>query len=133
MTAQALGIAQERVNTARACAIVGISERRLQQKAERGEIPGAVKIDGLWTFHEAKLRAWLDDLENKQCQSRKSTDAANPRKTPSGVEASFSDAKRSTDASGGGRYEQAMSSLLAPASKKTLRASRPRRSTGTAG
>src|SRR5262249_58554310 len=50
--------APERVKMARARAIVGLDERVMQLMAEAGEIPGAIKIRGVWTFDETRLRNW---------------------------------------------------------------------------
>src|ERR1700674_3931769 len=111
----------ERIKMAAACVITGLGPRRMQQMAERGEIPGTVKIGGLWVFHEAKLRAWLSELEESQCRTRKILGAARPRRTPSGAAQRSTVASGSKAGSGAGRYERAMSSLLAPASPRTSR------------
>ena len=111
----------ERIKMARARAIVGLDERVMQLMAEAGEIPGAIKIRGVWTFDETRLRNWVAELEAEQCESRKRAAAARPRRTRNGV------ATRSTVVSGSranssdGRYEQAMSSLLAKSSRRTSR------------
>src|SRR5581483_10614507 len=72
-------LARPRVRMARAIEILGLAVRRVQQKAERGELPGAIKIDGLWTFDEGKLFALLADLEQQQCATREAVKAERQR------------------------------------------------------
>ena len=117
-----LGHPQDRINMARARAIVGLSTRVMQQMAEAGEIPSAIKIRHRWTFIETEVCAWLKKLEDDQCQARKVPDGASIRRTPNGAATRYGGASGSRASSGAGRYEQAMSNLLAPASRKTSRA-----------
>lgn len=112
----------ERIKMARACAIVGLDARVMQQMAEAGEIPGAIKIRSLWTFDEAKLRNWLADLEQQQCRQREALAGAKRRRTPNGVATRSTAASASTANSTAGRYERAMSSLLGSSSRKMSRA-----------
>lgn len=46
----------ERCKTRQAAEITGLDIRTLQEKAARGEIPGAEKPFGRWTFDVAALR-----------------------------------------------------------------------------
>lgn len=55
----------ERVRPTDAVAITGLSLRTVQALALRGEIPGAAKLGGSWTFDEAALRNWIK--ERTQC------------------------------------------------------------------
>lgn len=55
----------ERVRPTDAVAITGLSLRTVQALALRGEIPGAAKLGGSWTFDEAALRNWI--RERTQC------------------------------------------------------------------
>lgn len=121
MTERDSPVEPERIRMAKACSITGLEPRRMQQKAERGEIPGAVKIDGLWTFNESQLRAWVKALEDEQCQGRKAAAGAAIRRTPSGAATSSSGARGSRASSGGGRYAQAMSNLQHSGSRRTSR------------
>lgn len=123
-------IDDRRIKMADALPLIGKSIRVAQQMAEAGEIPGAIKIRGEWTFSYAKLRAWLDDLERDQCQTRKAVAKADHRArllaTPNGSSAKRTagrskDASASAVASGDGAYEQAMSRLLSLGLKKTSR------------
>jgi|GEM_PF-4375494 len=130
MASTQLRIEPERINMAAALPIIGKGRRVAQQMAEAGEIPGAIKIRGEWTFDLGKLRAWLRELENEQCQTRKVVAGASPRErlrpTPNGSGAPRTAgrskvASASPDDSAAGRYERAMSKLLAIGSKKTSR------------
>src|SRR6185295_3672203 len=112
----------KRVKMAEALPLIGKAERVAQQMAEAGEIPGAVKIRGEWTFNLRKLLGWIEDLERQQCASRKINAAVKPRPTPNGTVTSFTAAKGSTENSGAGRYERAMSRLAGNGSKKRSRA-----------
>lgn len=117
---------------ARVVDILGLSDRRVQQKAERGELPGAIKIDGLWTFDEAKLLAWLDDLERQQCETRKAVAHAG-RRSPTHIGEAHRAKKRSGHASKskaspsvgpsdyGTHYDQAISTLRALGLKRVAR------------
>src|SRR4051812_48897898 len=112
----------ERVQMAEAMGIVGLKERVMQQKAERGTFGKgvAIKMDGVWTFDVAGLRSWLRDLGEQQWQTRKRVGQAAPRgkrrPTPSGVTrnapAGISKGVSASVGSGDGRYELAMSGLL---------------------
>lgn len=55
----------ERVRPQAAVTITGLSLRTVQALALRGEIPGAAKLGGSWTFDEAALRNWIK--ERTQC------------------------------------------------------------------
>jgi hypothetical protein len=50
-----------------AVAILGRKKRIIENKAAMGEIPGAVKVWGRWTFDLEKLRAMVRDREKQQC------------------------------------------------------------------
>ena len=66
----------ERIKMAQALAITGLGMRRLQLMAKAGEVPGAIKIWGTWTFDECALRKWLHELEEEQCRTRKAVGAS---------------------------------------------------------
>lgn len=55
----------ERIDTADATRITGLSMRGLQAMAQRGEIPGAAKLGKKWTFNELQLRRWIAAQEAK--------------------------------------------------------------------
>src|SRR6266699_3055841 len=74
----------ERRTIEQAMEILGLPKRTIQEKAQRNEIPGAVKIFGRWTFDLVQLRNFV---RNRQCENQK------PRPEPIGVTTS-SGAKR---------------------------------------
>lgn len=49
----------ERIKSAEAALIVGVSSRKILELAAKGEIPGVAKIGKLWTFDEKELREWV--------------------------------------------------------------------------
>lgn len=51
----------ERIRANQAAAILGMNKRTSQAMALRGELPGAAKIGGLWTFDEATLRSFIEE------------------------------------------------------------------------
>lgn len=67
----------ERIRADAAAGILGVEVRTVQALAARGEVPGAAKIGGLWTFDESALRSWIK--ERTQCQKDR-----RPRSTATG-------------------------------------------------
>ena len=59
----------ERVSIERAAVILGPPLRTVQALAARGEIPGAAKIGGRWTFDIEKLRRLVRQRERETWQS----------------------------------------------------------------
>jgi hypothetical protein len=112
-------IAPERIKSAEACAITGLSPRVLQQMAERGEIPGSLKLGARYVFDVTRLRTWLAELEQRQAEGRDALGDQLRRPRRSG----HSTAPRHHDA-----YEQAMSKLLATPIDPFRQPKRPRRS-----
>lgn len=55
----------ERIKTAEAALILGLSVRTVQAMAARAELPGAAQIGKQWTFNEAKLREFIADKERE--------------------------------------------------------------------
>ena len=62
----------ERIRVAKAASILGINSRTVQGMALRGELPGAAKIGGLWTFSESALRKWIEERTVKPRPARPS-------------------------------------------------------------
>jgi len=112
MVSRALPILPERVKMAQAVAITGKSKRALQAMALAGKVPGAAKIGGEWTFNEATLRAWVEELEIPQCPAK-------PLRIRSGAARSSGVGSRSRARSTGGAYEQTMVKLRALGSRRT--------------
>jgi hypothetical protein len=96
---------------AQAVAITGKSERALQSMALAGKVPGAAKIGGEWTFNEARLRAWVEELEIPKCHAK-------PLPIRSGVVRSYGVGSRSKAKSIAGHYEQTMQKLRSLGSKR---------------
>lgn len=65
-------IQPERIRVAKAASILGINSRTVQSMALRGELPGAAKIGGLWTFSESALRKWVQERTVKPHPARHS-------------------------------------------------------------
>ena len=105
---------RERIRIGEASAITGKTARALQGMAIRGDVPGAAKIGGQWTFHEATLRAWVNDLEKRSCRAV----VARPRPIRSGAVPSFGAARKSRAATSSGLYEQTIQTLRAFGSRQ---------------
>lgn len=58
----------ERIRAKIAADITGLSVRAVQAMAARGELPGAAKLGKVWTFDEARLRAWVRQREAVACR-----------------------------------------------------------------
>jgi hypothetical protein len=58
MTDSALPVTVERINIVAACAATGLKRHQLRNQANRGQVPGAAKMFGTWTFNVEKLDAW---------------------------------------------------------------------------
>ena len=56
----------ERVGIDEALGILGRKKRVIERKAQAGDIPGAVKLWGRWTFDPELLRAMVRDEEKRQ-------------------------------------------------------------------
>ena len=52
-----------RIQSAAAARILGVSQRSVQSLAIRGELPGAARIGGVWTFDSGKLAAFVTQRE----------------------------------------------------------------------
>lgn len=95
----------ERVRVQTAACILGVEHRTVQALAQRGDLPGAVKVGRVWTFNEAALRAWLVEEEACRNEERRRNGASGEVKS-SGVDIPLT-ASRSARA-----FEQARSKLL---------------------
>lgn len=63
--------------------ILGERSRTIRHQAQAGNIPGAAKMFGTWTFDVALLRAFVAQREREACQS-----SARPRGAVTGAKAS---------------------------------------------
>jgi ribosomal protein S14 len=89
---------QERCGVGQAAAILGLSNRKIQDMASRGEIPGAAKFARVWTFDVEKLRRHVQLKERQAWQSGKRLPGAIGAAMP------YGGAPRSMDANSGGRF-----------------------------
>jgi hypothetical protein len=83
----------ERVSVEKAAAILGPPMRTLQALAARGEIPGAAKLGGRWTFDIEKLRRLVRQRERETWQSGKPRPDVTGGAIPSGHGLKFVGAK----------------------------------------
>ncbi|EHL97188.1 hypothetical protein HMPREF9946_04396 [Acetobacteraceae bacterium AT-5844] len=47
-----------------------LSVRKVQERAAAGQIPGAAKLGGVWTFDPIKVREWIAAEERKAWRGR---------------------------------------------------------------
>ncbi len=59
----------ERCRIGPALGITGLGQRQMQAMSARGEIPGAAKLGGTWTYDIRKLRQWVREKETLICQA----------------------------------------------------------------
>jgi hypothetical protein len=59
----------ERVRPASAAAITGLTVRTVQALALRGEIPGAAKLGGSWTFDVKALKRFKIELDRRKAEA----------------------------------------------------------------
>jgi hypothetical protein len=55
--------AQPRIRTDAVAHILGVSKRTVQEMSLRGELPGAARIGGVWTFDGERLAAFVKRRE----------------------------------------------------------------------
>lgn len=68
-----MGDALERVRAAEIARITGLSVRKVQEHAAAGQMPGAAKLGGIWTFDPVKVRAWVAAQEVKAWRGSQAT------------------------------------------------------------
>lgn len=83
--------AAERIQSAAAARLTGLSLRGLQAMAARGCIPGAAKLGSRWTFDPITLRRWIRSQERRPCPAT-SIVAATPGGAASRSRAATTDA-----------------------------------------
>lgn len=67
--------APERCKVDEAMLVTGLERRTLQNLSARGEVWGAAKLGGQWTYDRQALRAWVRAQENEVASRRTSTSA----------------------------------------------------------
>lgn len=55
----------ERIRPAAVAEITSLSLRKVQEMAAAGQLPGAAKLGGVWTFDPTQIRAWIRHQERK--------------------------------------------------------------------
>ena len=91
---------------------LGGSARTIRDMAAAGQIPGAAKFRGVWSFDIALLDAYVAEKEREAClSSARRQRVATGVKAPSGVE--FKPAARITD----GHYAQTIQKLRSAAAR----------------
>src|SRR4051794_3157957 len=105
-----------RVKIARAVSILGLEPRTVRDMALRGEIPGAAKPRGIWTFDLALLEKYNREREAAVCQN------ARHLKAVSGGTACSMAAFRPGAATTSGHYEQTIQRLHEAAAKRNVTA-----------
>ncbi|CAH1662073.1 HTH_17 domain-containing protein [Hyphomicrobiales bacterium] len=110
---------KERIRIPAAAEILGVEPRTVQALALRGELPGAAKIGGLWTFDPAALRSWIKSQE-RLCQEKaqRTRREKSRRNTATGVATRYGQGSRLHLGSIDSAYEQAMQKLRNAASTK---------------
>ncbi|MEN6541131.1 GIY-YIG nuclease family protein, partial [Parvibaculum sp.] len=71
----------ERIRADAAAGILGVEVRTVQALAARGEVPGAAKIGGLWTFEESALRSFRLELDETKTQAKSKAQPVPPEDT----------------------------------------------------
>lgn len=109
-------IPRKRVKIAMAVSILGLEARTVRDMATRGEIPGAAKPRGIWTFDAALLDDYNRERETAACQN-----ARNHLRLPraaSGVTASSTAGFKPAASTSNGHYGQTIQKLRQAAAKQ---------------
>jgi excisionase family DNA binding protein len=91
-----------RIQSRAAAAILGVSQRTVQSLAITGELPGAARIGGTWTFDSEKLTAFVKQRERDAENVVVSITAPRPQPRPTKAKVSAA-----YDALMAGRYDRA--------------------------
>lgn len=111
---------RQRVKIADAVAMLGLEARTVRDMAQRGEIPGASKPRGIWTFDRALLEQFNRECEAAACQ--RAQDAQRLQQGVSGVVTSSTAGFRSPAATSNGLYAQTIQKLRQHAAKPSVTA-----------
>jgi hypothetical protein len=90
---------RKRTNMSGAVMRLAESPRTIRDMAARGEIPGAAKIRGTWSFDIASLEALVAEKEREICQN-----SVKPHRVVSGARASSTAAYRPAAQTSSGHY-----------------------------
>jgi excisionase family DNA binding protein len=90
-------ILTRRIQSSDAAMMLGVSRRTTQEMAARGELPGAARIGGIWTFDPDALAGFVRERECAVKVDRSRIDPASPA------------ARRRTSSQADRAYERVMS------------------------
>jgi hypothetical protein len=65
-----------RIQSAAAARTLGVSQRSVQELALRGELPGAARIGGVWTFDADRLAAFI---KQRECDAERQVVSGKPQ------------------------------------------------------
>ena len=94
---------------------MGVEPRTIRDMAARGEIPGAAKIRGVWSFDIALLDAFVSEKERQTCQS---AIHARPLRAASGGLVSSTVASKPPGKTSNGHYERTIQRLRQVVAKR---------------
>jgi Helix-turn-helix domain len=75
--ARAMSTPLPRIQSAAAALVLGVSRRSVQGLALRGELPGAARIGGVWTFDAERLSAFVTQRE-LDAEAKQATNVCRP-------------------------------------------------------
>jgi Helix-turn-helix domain len=67
------GSLPRRVRPTMVAQMTSLSVRKVQEMAAAGQIPGAAKIGGVWTFDPDKVLAWTEHKKRLTCRASRET------------------------------------------------------------
>lgn len=106
---------RKRCKIGEAVCILEEKPRTVRDMAAAGEIPGAAKIRGTWSFDTAKLHQLVAEKERATCQSALN---ARPRRAVSGGAARSTAGYKPAAATSNGHYGQTIQRLRQAAAKQ---------------
>ena len=89
-----------------AVARLGVEARTVRDMAAAGQIPGAAKLRGSWTFDVALLDAFISEKERETCLN-----SQRPRRAVTGVMAPSGGGYKPGAQTSGGHYAQTIQKL----------------------
>lgn len=108
-------IERNRCKIAGAVARLGLEPRTVRDMATAGEIPGAAKFRGTWTFDVALLDAFVSEKERETCQNSRRPQGVVTGGTAFSMAAFNFPTARTID----GHYKQTIQKLRETAAKKS--------------
>lgn len=68
----------ERVRAAEVRRMTSLSLRQIQDMAAKGDIPGAAKLGGVWTFDPVRIQLWIRE-QQRICLANRKTSTSEAR------------------------------------------------------